>query len=101
MSNVRERCKEDAVKICGRFDGAASWKVRSDRQVQIKSQLTFSHDFPKRIFSHFEFCQQINMTFCIYSYFPAVTATLSVATNHANKYPEDSVDCDAAMTTAW
>lgn len=27
VSNVRERCKEDAVKICGRFDGAASWKV--------------------------------------------------------------------------
>lgn len=27
VSNVRERCKEErAVKICGRFDGAASWK---------------------------------------------------------------------------
>lgn len=43
-------------------------KVRSfDRQVQIKSQLTFSHDFPKRIFSHFESCQQINMTFSAYT----------------------------------
>lgn len=60
VSNVRERCKEEerAVKICGRFDGAASWKGRKCAPI---GRFRLNHSWHFRMTFPREFSRTLNL----------------------------------------
>lgn len=102
VSNVRERCKEEAVKICERIDVQL---LRAEpapigrsifyyfRRVEIKN-----HSWHFRM-SLQEFYRTLNLVNRLIRP-SAYLFQLCAATNHANKYPQAWADSEAAMTTA-
>lgn len=101
VSNVRERCKEEAVKICERIDvqllraepAPIGRLFFSFRPVEIKN-----HSW------HFRMSlQESHRTLNLVNRLIRPSAYLfqhCAATNHANKYPQAWADSEAAMTTA-